>query len=170
MKRVVGLDLSLTSTGVATSTYTKTIQPKRLTSYQRLRYIKESVLEMLNYEQPDLVIVEGPSFGSVGRGMHERGGLWWMVTELVDAHGFPLAVAPPPNVKKYATGSGNADKDKMVLAAARHFDWFAGNNDEADALWLCAVGHEYLHEPIADVPAAHKAALNGCEWPVVEAA
>lgn len=169
MTIVLGVDLSLTSTGLATASWTGTVKG-RGTGYDRLRQVRGAILQAAEREQPALVVVEGPSFGSVGRGQHERGGLWWMACEALDAAGYAIAVAPPPNVKKFATGSGNADKDQMILAAARGFAWFAGNNDQADALWLCALGHEFLGDPLLEMPAKNRQALLGVAWPAVATA
>lgn len=166
---VVGLDLSLTSTGVATSSWTRTIKTKAsMRGYPRLRYIRSTILDILIETRPHLIVVEGPSFGSVGRGQHERGGLWWMITEVVDDAGIPIAVAPPASIKKYATGYGGgpkSDKDMVIMAAARRFGWFAGGNDEADALWACAMGHAWLAEPLVELPSINKTALSGVDWP-----
>ncbi len=41
----------------------------------------------------------------------------------------------PKEIKKHATGKGNANKEKMV-AAARAKGWTFGDDNEADALWL----------------------------------
>jgi Holliday junction resolvasome RuvABC endonuclease subunit len=175
---ILGLDLSLTSTGVAAIStapagctptgVTQPIRPKKLTGYERLRFIRRHVRGEIVRCLPDLVVVEGPSYGSVGRGQHERGGLWWIVMESIDDLGIPIAIAPPSNIKKYATGFGggqNAGKDAVMLQACRRFDWFAGGNDEADALWAAAMGCEWLGEPVVEMPKEHRKALDGVEWP-----
>lgn len=41
----------------------------------------------------------------------------------------------PPEIKKHATGKGNANKEKMVEAARKRFGRLVDDN-EADALWL----------------------------------
>lgn len=165
---VVGLDLSLTSTGVATAEHTHALRPKKLSSYARLRWLRHGVLEFLGVAKPHLVVVEGPSYGSQGSSYHQLGGLWWFITEAVDATGVPLAVAPPSNIKRMATGAGGgarAGKDFVVAAAVRRFPWFDGGNDEADALWAAALGYAYLGQPIVEVPQTHLQGMEGVEWP-----
>lgn len=162
---VLGLDLSLTSTGVATASWTRPVRPKKLTGYPRLRYIRGAILDLVIEAAPTLVVVEGPSYGSVSRSQHERGGLWWLLCEVIDDAGIPIAVAPPKNIKKYATGNGNADKDAVLLAACRRFGWFEGGNDEADALWACAMGHEWLGEPLVEMPTINRSTMDGVAWP-----
>lgn len=166
--RAFGLDLSLTSSGVATAGWTKAIRPGKLTGYPRLRYIRAQILDMVIEAEPDLYIIEGPTYGQSGqKGHHERGGLWWMITEVLDESQVPLVVAPPASIKLYATGVGNADKDRMLMAAARNYPWFAGGNDEADALWACAMAHDWAGEPISEMPARNREALDKIQWPVL---
>lgn len=165
---VCGIDLSLTSTGLATHGCTEVVRPKKLKSYSRLRYIRDAVFAFVEIRDPVLVVVEGPSYGSVGAGQHERGGLWHMVTEKIDLAGYPIAVMPPTNLKMYATGKGGgpeSGKDKVLLAASRRFPYFEGGNDEADALWLAAAGYDYLECPIVAMPAHNREALLKVAWP-----
>lgn len=166
---VLGLDLSLTSTGIAGADWTEVLKPKKNLSFERLRFLRDGVAEYLEIFQPDLVVVEGPSYNSTGGHEHERGGCWWLVMERVDWLGIPIGVAPPTNIKKYATGVGGgpkSGKDFVVLSAARHFPWFEGGNDEADALWACAMGYDHLTEPLAKMPAVNRTALEKVAWPV----
>jgi crossover junction endodeoxyribonuclease RuvC len=160
---VLGLDLSLTSTGLALTT-TSTITPKTR-GYDRLRAIRERVLAIARSGSVGLVVVEG-RFNGTSAGQHELGGLWWHVTEALDAAGYPLAVVAPTTLKKYATGKGNASKDAVLLAAARAFPWFEGGNDEADALFLRAMGCDATGTPIVDMPARNREALDAVQWPV----
>ncbi len=145
----LGLDLSLTATGVSNGTpgTTGTISaPKGTTGLKRMRWIRDGVLTYL--EASDLVVVEGPSYGSTGGAQHDRAGLWWLVADAVDRAGLELIVVPPSRLKRFATGAGNADKDRMMLATARAFDWFEGDNNAADALWLSAIGHAVQGRPL----------------------
>lgn len=41
----------------------------------------------------------------------------------------------PSEIKKHATGKGNASKDQMIAAAKKKFN-LTGDDNEADALWL----------------------------------
>lgn len=164
----LGFDFSLTSTGVAGPTWTERIQPKKLSSWERLRYICDGVREYVTTFTPTLVVVEGPSYNSQGGHQHERGGLWWMATEIIDSQAIGIASAPPSNIKKYATGVGGgpkAGKDFVMLAAARSFSWFDGGNDEADALWACAMGYDHLEQPLVKMPALNRTALEKVDWP-----
>jgi crossover junction endodeoxyribonuclease RuvC len=170
--RVVGLDLSLTATGIAGANWARTIKPGKLRGYERLRFLRRAILDELRGlseggKSVSLVVVEGPSFGSQGSSAHQVAGAWWYLTEAVDMTGIPMAIAPPSSLKKLATGVGNADKDRMMLATARRFDWFDGDNNAADALWAAAAGGFHLGTHITSVPESHLAALSGIEWPAM---
>lgn len=160
--RVIGLDLSLTSTGVAGNGWTDRIKTK-CRGHMRLDVIVDNILDFVRHA--DLVVVEGPSYGSTGSSYHELAGLWWLVTHNLWVHGIPFAVAAPGQVKRYATGKGNADKDVVIRQVARRFPWFEGGNDEADALILAAMGADQLGHPIAAMPETHRKALKSVEWP-----
>jgi Holliday junction resolvasome RuvABC endonuclease subunit len=167
MTSVVGLDLSLTSTGVATATRTWRLKPKAVKQTDppamrvaRHRRLRSSIVEILAEVMPTHVVIEGPAHAASGGHEHERGGFWWSVIDVVDRAGIDILVATPQMIKKYATGRGNADKDEVLSATVRRFDWFTGGNDEADALWACALGYEYFDLPILELPKAHVEALK----------
>lgn len=163
---VIGLDPSLTSTGVAsTAGWVDRIHPKKpLTGINRLRVIVTSVRELT--KTADLAVLEGPSYNSTGGHQHERAGLWWMVYDCLDLRGIPTAVVAPASRCRYATGKGNASKDAVLSAVVRRFpDVEVTGNDEADALVLAAMGADYLGRPMAAMPATHRAALDKVAWP-----
>lgn len=54
--------------------------------------------------------------------------------------GYTVGVPAAKSAKKFATGNGNASKAGMFSAAREHLGITVGNHDEADALWLCAMG------------------------------
>lgn len=168
---IVGLDLSLTSTGIARisdKVWADRIVPRNKRDYARLQYLLTEISGLT--EDADLIVVEGPSFGSGTNarqaGHHERGGLWWLVTWRLWRKQRPFAVVPPATLKRYATGKGNAPKDAVLAAAIRRYRQaeFDGN-DAADALVLAAMGADQLGRPIAPVPQTHRAALAAVKWP-----
>jgi len=162
--KVIGVDLSLSSTGVGCSLgWTERLRVTAPAGFRfsRLRRIKDAVME--HAHGADLVVVEGPSFASKSgsqTGHHERAGLWWFVMDAVDAAGLRWIEVPPASLKKYATGRGNAGKDEVLAAAVRRFPAIeVRGNDEADALWLAAVGADLLGESMLEMPAVNRAAL-----------
>jgi len=163
--KIIGIDLSLRSTGIAGDGWADRIgPPAKLLGIGRLRYIRSAVLD---YARPaDLVVLEGPSYGSAGAGQHERAGCWWLVYDAVAAIDIPVAVVPPACRARYACGRGNASKDEVLTAAVRRYpDVDITNNDEADALILAAMGADHIGQPWVTVPALHRKGLDGCAWP-----
>lgn len=170
MNVVVGLDLSLTSTGIArivgTHVSVDRIRPKN-TGHERLQTVVDIVSSVTG--SADLVVIEGPSYGSASssqRGHHERAGLWWLITHDLWAADRRVAVVPPTQLKTYATGKGNAGKDDVLTAVVRRFpDVAVRGNDDADALVLAAMGADHLGQPLVTMPAEHRKALAKVEWP-----
>jgi crossover junction endodeoxyribonuclease RuvC len=184
--KIVGLDLSLTSTGVATietGDGHEHCTVERITSkgskdatlYQRQARLHNLRLDIcLRAGMADLVIVEGPSFGQARQGgQHDRAGLWWNVVDWLinnaeaDGWGVPVAEVPPATRSRYATGKGNAAKDAVLAAVVRRYPQVeVTGNDEADALVLAAMGARHLGHPIEDsLPQTHIAALDAVRWP-----
>lgn len=173
---VVGLDLSLTRSGIAISQGVILSAPSTGkdadTLHQRhLRAMDLSttvISAAYSCGRPALVVVEGPAHGARGGKAHDRSGLWWQVVHALLLAGTPVAEAPPHNRAKYATGNGRADKDTCLAAAIKRFGevFDIKNNDEADAATLCAMGRDWLGHPLVKVPAIHRQALDGCAWPV----
>jgi Holliday junction resolvasome RuvABC endonuclease subunit len=162
--RVVGLDLSLTSSGIADDEGTHLIRTKT-TGIERLRLIRESVLaHTARGIAANLVVIEGYSFASRFKGefMGELGGV--VKVALWEA-GIPFAVVQPALLKTYATGKGNAPKEAMLAAAIRRLGYGGDSHDEADACWLYAMGRDWLGEPFRPMPEAHRKALAKVEWP-----
>lgn len=184
--RVVGIDLSLQSTGLADShgnTLRSVTKPTNglPAELARLRLIVGVVSQFVDlhhsddtYSLADLVVIEGPSFASTGGMQHTRGGLWWMTVDAVSRMGdgmlpqsLPTLVVTPSQRMMYATGKGQASKD-LVLAAAikRYGDLFdITSNDTADAVILVAIGMRMLGHPIDDLPKTHLRALTKLALP-----
>lgn len=184
MVHVVGLDLSLTSTGVATividddrRTARDYTGVERVTSkgrkdatlWERAERLNQIVREILRLTNgADLVVLEGPSFGQARQGgQHDRSGLWWLVVDALHNTGYRVVEVPPATRARYATGKGNAAKDAVLAAVVRRYpDIDVIGNDEADALILAAMGARSLGCPIDDLPKTHVAAMDAVRWHV----
>jgi len=169
--KILGLDLSLTGTGMSDGQTTWLIASKGskgdslATRNRRLGGIRGEVLS--HCYDADLVVVEAPAFASRMGSAHDRSGLWWLIVADLHDRGTVVAEVPPTVLKRYATGRGNADKGAMTDAAARrlpHVDT-RGNDNRVDALWLSALGHAHFGLDLVDLPAAHRTALGSVAWP-----
>jgi len=178
---VVGLDLSMTSTGVATIdelgqivTLTEKSKGSRTddlpTRRRRLRELADRIVA--HTPGARLVAVEGPSFASTGSGTHDRSGLWWLVVDSLMAAGTPVVIVPPATRMIYAAGAGNAGKDKVLASVVRrYFDVEVGGNDEADALVIAAIAARLIGRPVEEsMPQSHLRAMAKLSLPAATAA
>jgi len=183
-ERVVGLDLSLTSTGIAgipdpmrrevpwverVTSEPESKKPTVADRQLRIAMIRLRVLEVIG-THPRLVVVEQPAFSRTTGQQHDRSGLWWTVVDALIRRGIPVAEVSPTTLKRYALGKGGGkgtDKDKVLAAVVRRYlDVDVTGNDEADALVLAAMGARALGYPIEEaLPKTHIDALMGVRWP-----
>ncbi|MEV6105741.1 hypothetical protein AB0M28_13640 [Streptomyces sp. NPDC051940] len=162
---VVGLDLSLTSTGIASHNWADAIRPKNR-GHNRLWQLTTEIADRVKVA--DLVVVEGPSYGSQGNSVHQLAGLWWLVVHGLWRRRIPTAICPPAQRAMYATGNGRAGKGEVRTAVAEHFGIECdgpGRYDKADAAAMACLGLDWLGYPVAEMPPEHRRALQGVQWP-----
>ena len=181
---IIGLDLSLGSTGLAVRDDAGKITTHRIQSKPKatgpLVKTKRGMTASQTYEDkltrfmlighrvaqlvPDgsTVYVEGPSYGSPGSSSHDIAGNWWLVLQRLDEKNCDVVVVPPATLKTYATGKGNTDKDNVLAAVIRRYlDLGITGNDVADAVTLMAIGCRIAGAPLEDnLPATHLRALK----------
>jgi hypothetical protein len=174
--RILGLDLSLTSTGVATCLAGDDATVYRIRTaavaklevgrdkpladvrgaQQRYRAIADAIATIARRgNQVDLVLIEGAMYGFGGAqeqyGTDDRTELACVVKDkLCDVA--PIMLVAPGTHKAWATGSGRAGKDEVLSAMTlRHGHPFT-KNDEADAMALCTLGlcmlEPAMYEPL----------------------
>jgi hypothetical protein len=159
--RVIGLDLSLTSTGIAGADWAMAARPGKRRSHDRMDWLLGAVSVCVN---------------------HELAGLWWLVTQYLWRHRIPYAVANPHHRTIYATGcanpaQGHPRKERsrvakgMVRAVAVERYGVEcdgpGRYDQADATILAAMGLDWLGYPTVPVPDTHRRTLEAVRWPVL---
>ena len=182
IERVVGVDVSLTSTGIAVvrrdlKAYTDSIPSKGHRGdgiserYARIRDIRNSVEDWL-YGGPRnvacsrvLAVVEAPiSVRHPGGSTWDRAGLWWQVVASALTCG-PVAMVSPTTRAKWATGKGNADKAAVAAAVTRYAPQVEiSNSDEADALALAYMGAQKLGW-VSATGSVQYAAIDSVTWP-----
>lgn len=165
MTAVVGLDLSLRMSGIAEADGTlHVVRTGPTKGVERLIMIEKRVLLAVQHaEQIDaavLAVVEGYGYEATNRA-HEIGELGGVVRlALFRAHARTLIIGPG-TLKKYATGHGNAGKYEVMLAANKRLGYEGVDDNEADALWLRAIGLDLTGTPAVDMPSVNRAALRG---------
>jgi crossover junction endodeoxyribonuclease RuvC len=174
---VVGIDPSLTSTGLAvlwrtdTNVIGVTSKGKAGASWRsRFNRIDDLTARIAGrVPSNSLVLIESPAYGTVrgaSSSQHDRAGLWWaLYRRLVELDCLILPVTPAVRAK-YATGKGNAGKDEVLAAVVRRYPEIeVTGNDTADALILAAIGARLVNAPIeANLPKAHLAALDKLDY------
>ncbi|MGW1463878.1 hypothetical protein ACWCPT_05920 [Streptomyces sp. NPDC002308] len=167
---VIGLDLSLTSTGVAGAGWSDVIRTKRRGD-DRLHHLVTVIGDFV--KSADLVVMEGPSYGHAALAGHEDlAGLRVLVRQYCYRHRIPYGVVPPSSLKLFATGNGRADKGMVRSAVADrygHHTEGAGRYDQADAYTAMAMGLHHLGHPLAPITGRAFDALAGCAWPEIVA-
>ena len=140
--RIVGLDLSLTATGVAVwadgALSLLTLEPPHPGGMERLEWVLGQVKELCR--GAELVVIEGLSFGSNMPSAQERAGLWWMVARALWKANIRMQAVAPTAAKKFVTGRGSAEKSLILREVFRHWNIVAADDNQADAAVLARIG------------------------------
>ena len=184
---VVGIDTSLAATGMArvdtadrlyvdvriiasTGTENDTLTQRRdRLSHLVNRGINDVVLGLPYGDGlvADLVVIETPALSKANIGTSMLNGLYWMLVDRLHVLRIPVAAVGIGQLKKYATGAGNASKGAVIDATARRLPHVEtrGNDNLCDATWLAAMGARHLGQPIDDVPKVNLEAMVKVPWP-----
>lgn len=163
-ERVMGLDPSLTATGVALPDgRVMVLQPPKCCNrgMRRLAWLRNKVLALIVGYEVGLVFIEGYSYGSRHSHAHSLGELGGVLRLAIhETNGVEYIDVPPSSLKKFATGKGNAKKELVLVEAVKRLGYQGSNDNEADALWLRALGHQVVGDPIVDLPKHHLDGLD----------
>lgn len=168
--KIVAIDPSLTSLGFAHTTESGvvkvgTVQPKKMKGARRLAFLRDEVEAVLETVQPELVPFEGYAMGRFAGRAFDLGELGGVLKLALFERKIPILLVPPSCLKLFATGKGNADKDQVMVAMAKHRGRLFASDDEADAYALLQMGIAFSarrHRP-RDPRHFKNAALRGCE-------
>ena len=165
--RVIGLDLSLTSSGVALpdgSTFR--IKTRAADGDRRMVVIRDRIREVLDECRPHLAVVEDLPRHALGAGVTAM--VHGIVRSELVASGVPYALVVAATLKSYAADHGRAAKQTMAAAAYLHAGVeFADDpgGDQCDAWWLRAAGHDRYGHPVVRLSQAQRDRLCKVEWP-----
>lgn len=140
--RFVGLDLSTKTGLVIIDESGNVITEKEITSKvkedpQRMIDLTEQVLAHL--KKDDIIAVEGFSYGSRGRGVAFQYGYGYSVQISLYKNNFNYLVVTPSQVKKFATGLGNASKESMILPIYKKWGYEHESDNVRDAFILAQI-------------------------------
>lgn len=127
MKRVLGIDQSMSSTGIVIFEDKSLIHHEILRTskndknpldlFIRVNEISGGIKNICIEYSVDSVVIEGLGFGAVGNATRNLAGLQFcIVTTLVGHLNIEPIIIAPTSLKKQATGNGKASKDDMVEA------------------------------------------------------
>jgi len=160
---IIGIDPSLTATGIvvlrdgkvelAETTKNRpelwTIDRVKLI-YQRIIDIVENLTDGEQWQAPDLIVIEGFSYGSTGRKLFDIAYLGWRIREelerLREQDNIPWIEVPPTQLKRFATGKGNANKEIILQQVYKRWGVELSDNNQADAFVLAKIGEAYLQD------------------------
>lgn len=163
--RIMGLDLSMTATGVAFPDGSTAVIKPRGDGDARLLSIECQMNAAVRLARPDIALIEddpGVFRGAAAKAIpmvHATVRLCFLRA------GIPYVLVNQSTVKVVATGNSGADKSAMILAAFKRAGREFTDNNECDAFWLKVAGHAAYGEPIVELPKTHTDALRKVIWP-----
>lgn len=156
MSNVIGLDLSMTSTGVAvagafgTQPYTRAIKSRPAPAAQRTANVRARRLEAIVTEirrdvrayRPTLAVVESPVPNRRMKSamLLERGAIYWNTLGMLDWFGIRIVECAPTQRALWATGNGAADKMSVAASMVAEHGLVFETDDECDAFVLAQIG------------------------------
>jgi Holliday junction resolvasome RuvABC endonuclease subunit len=146
---VLGLDLSLTSSGFAYrddagEIHTGIITPKSHKGLPRLLYVWNCIEHIVHAQGTDKVVIEGYSMGRFQmQRAHSTGEMGGLVKVMLWKKGIPILIVSPKGLKKFATGNGNSTKPQVQGHIMTRWGYRVEQEDEADAFVLMHAGEAY---------------------------
>ena len=130
---------------------------ENLATYSSAAYFAANYLESpplspkkIRWEPLSLIVIEGFSYGSKGRGVFDIAYLGWRIREELERYrtedDIPWLEVSPSQVKQFATGKGNANKEIVLQQVYKRWGFEAKDNNQADAYVLAQIGRAYLGE------------------------
>jgi len=135
--KILGLDLSLTSTGYCHNGEASYISVN-VSGAERLRGISSEIGNIVVSNQIQAVAIEGYAFAARHSQAHSIGELGGVVRVALLSMDIPYVIVPPTCRAKFATGKGNAGKSEVVssISAITGIVWKGGHADDMCDAWI----------------------------------
>lgn len=138
----VGIDPSLTGTGIILIDKDKEIHKQELVKTkpsmeieERLHVIMNELVFITGIIKPHIYI-EGLSYGSMSQRMFQLAGLHYYIRTTLFLNKTKFSIIPPTTLKKWLTGKGNSKKELMILNCYKKFGVSFNDNNLCDAYCL----------------------------------
>lgn len=137
------------------------IQPK-ITGVKRLQFIYDQFCNFLDEHLPEYAAIEGYAYNAKGLyfNLGEVGGILRIA---LYERSIPTVQVPPTVLKKYITGSGNANKDIIIKELYKKFDLDINDNNAADAAGLAILAREYFETSYHCIPVLRTELHKKCD-------
>ena len=151
MKGIIGIDLSITSTGFfieGSAGYRGGViktSPQDGDFYKRATIIMMKLDELIRQYPDYLIAIESPAYGARGAQSYVLFGIHFLACTLFYKHGREAVQFSPTSIKKFATGKGNSKKDIMFESLPEDIKLYleklglkksTGLYDATDAYWI----------------------------------
>lgn len=146
----IGIDSALRKIGVCIldgpSAHFAYIKTKGLTGSQRIKYMYDAISKVVEHFDGRIVAgaVENGSYGSGGR-IYELGGANFIAQLVLVQSEIPFIMPAPSQLKKFWTGHGSSDKERMVKYANDRLEerLKKSEDDLADAFALAHLAEQF---------------------------
>lgn len=174
--RVIGLDLSLTATGLCAPHAGCDPEPSVIRTSskdplgRRMACIVSAIDHTLESDDgtAELAVVEDLPTHAHGAG--KTGTVHGVVHLLLYRHSIPVLTIPPASLKVWATGVGNCGKSDIRMETYKRYGVDIDDDNACDAFQLWALGCHVLGDPIVPLPQTHLRALDRLDLTAWEAA
>lgn len=143
-KVYVGIDLSYSSTGVACihdgkvdGVALKAGKPSQEFD-ERMADLWGKLRKVLPHPDSAIITIEGAAYAA-DFGAFKLGELSGAVRTLLSTNGYRYNIVAPTQLKKYATGKGNAPKEFVAAKVAKQWGFLHPSNDVVDAFVLAKI-------------------------------
>src|SRR3990167_3809731 len=159
----LGLDLSLTGTGLVILNEKKEVVEQKLIKskktgdtpkeeLERLIGIREEIQTIVddvsnNFKRsrPKMAAIEGPAFMvRNATALVQLGALSYMIRELLYARSIPFVIVAPTTLKKFITGKGSSDKNVVLMEIFKRYGQTFTDDNLGDAYALARVADTIL--------------------------
>ena len=169
---VMWIDQSFSGTGVCILNDSKMILSELIVpstkSVHRLVEIKNKLIKIYNDNKPDFVYMEKYMFTPKRAMAFELGELAGAIKTAFVEVGVTPVVVYTTHLKKYITGSGNAEKSLMLLKIFQKFGIEFNNNNLADAFLIAKIGEQAEILKLVKSKEKRKKGLEKYEWEVIK--